>query len=1233
MTSSLRQVSTANNRASALLAALRSTTVIADGAMGTMLQAADLNPADFDGVEGCNEMLNVTRPDVVAAIHDAYLEVGVDAIKTNTFGVNWSNLADYGIESRIFELALSGAQIARMRADAYALQVNDGRPRWVLGSMGPGTKLPSLGHTTYAHLKDTFTTAAAGLLAGGVDAVLIETSQDLLQAKAAINGIRAAFASAGRKVPILVSVTIETTGTMLVGSDIAAALVSLQSLGVEAIGLNCATGPDLMTEPLRFLAAHSPVPITCMPNAGMPELTPAGAHYPLSPAELAAAHAGFIAEFGVGVSGIGLVGGCCGTTPEHLAAVVKILGYGPDTGVAVGVESPGALAESDSTSAPTQLLKSRLNAVASLYSAVDLSQDLTYLAIGERTNANGSLAFRKAMLENRWNDIVAIANEQAADGAHLLDVCVDYVGRDSAADMREVISRLATSSTLPLMIDSTEPDVLRAGLELLGGRAVVNSVNLEDGDGPDSRLARTMALVKEHGAAVVALTIDEHGQARTTADKVRVATRLIEILTTRWRMRIDDIIVDTLTFPIATGQDETRRDAIETIQAIRELTERFPGIHTTLGVSNVSFGLSPAARVVLNSVFLAEAVAAGLDSAIVHSARILPRAAIGEERWQAALDLIWDRREFNAAGVVIRDPLSEFMALFEGVDAAGLRAARESELSILPPDERLFSRVVDGVKAGLADDVEAALEVGISANAILNEHLLPAMAEVGRRFGAGKTQLPFVLQSAEVMKAAVGLLEPHLAAQSDSSEGPKIGTRGTLVLATVRGDVHDIGKNLVDIILSNNGYRVINLGIKQPIGAIIDAALEHDADVIGMSGLLVKSTEMMRENLAELTARGLARRWPVMLGGAALTRTFVEQDLQSQFDGVVRYAKDAFAGLAMMDELVAIARTGRAETDIGEGEPATGVETPGALAESDSAHFVLESDSLAHPADSTSCTVAASIPAPPFWGTRIVTGISLEDYAQYLNERALFAGSWGLKPGRSGKSYAELVETEGRPRLERWLERIVAEQILEPQVVYGYFRTWSDGNDVVVLNDNANEQLRFTFPRQTRDQRLCLADWIRPRAEVESDGQPDVLPIQLVTVGARLAKVTGELFAAGEFREYHELHGLAMNLTEALSEWAHAHIRSELGIERPRPADESPAPKAKYRGERVSLGYPTCPNLEDRSKVVELLRPERIGVTLSDEFQLHPEASTDALVFHHPEARYFSLRSSTPSLP
>ena len=1151
--------------------ALRAGTVIADGAMGTMLQAADPTLDDFQGHEGCNEILNITRPDLVRSVHNAYLAVGVDAIETNTFGANWANLAEYGIEDRIYELAHAGGVIARETADAFS---TEDKPRFVLGSLGPGTKLPSLGHTTYQKLKDAYQLASEGLVDSGADALLIETTQDLLQAKAAVNGARAAVEKSGRDVLIIAQVTVETTGTMLLGSEIGAALNALEPLEIDLIGLNCATGPAEMSEHLRYLSKNSTVGISVMPNAGLPILGKHGAEYPLGPEELATALETFVNDYG-----ISLIGGCCGTTPEHLASVVKKLSAHSVKERTITLE-PGA---------------------SSIYQCVPFRQDKTYLAIGERTNANGSRAFRDALVAEDWATCVEIARDQIRDGAHMLDLSVDYVGRNGARDMAEIASRFATSSTLPIVLDSTEPLVLKAGLEALGGRSVINSVNYEDGDGPTSRFARIMPLVQEHGASVVALTIDEEGQARTAEWKLRVARRLIKDLTENWGMKTGDILIDTLTFPIATGQEETRRDGLETISAIRSLKEEFPDVQTTLGVSNVSFGLNPAARVVLNSVFLSECVLAGLDSAIVHPSKIMPMARVDEKQRKVALDLIYDRREFDGENVTY-DPLTEFLQLFEGVELAASRNIRASELAALPLRERLERRIIDGEKVGLTDDLDAAMSEGVTPINIINDHLLEGMRVVGELFGKGEMQLPFVLQSAEVMKSAVAYLEPHMEKLDDAG-------RGRILLATVKGDVHDIGKNLVDIILSNNGYQVVNIGIKQTVNQIIDAALEHNVDAVGMSGLLVKSTVIMKENLEEITSRGLDQRWPVILGGAALTRAYVEDDLASMFPGEVRYARDAFEGLRLMDAIMSVKRG-----DEGAALPALRERKVKRVEKSFEERLL----------DTTRSEVAADIDIPgvPFFGSRIVKGIPLADYVGMLDERALFVGQWGLKGNRG--EFEEMAESEGRPRLRSLLNQVQSQGWLEAAVVYGYFPCVSEGNDLIVLHhegpDKGQERVRFRFPRQSRDRRLCLADFFAAK----DSGRTDVVAFHVVTMGNTVSKAANELFAADKYREYLELHGLSVQLTEALAEHWHARIREEMKVRDLDAPDLQGILDQGYRGSRYSFGYPACPDIEQQTQLCELLEPERIGVELSEEFQLHPEQSTSAIIVHHPEAKYFN---------
>ena len=1171
--------------------------LIGDGAMGTMLQAADLTLDDFNNLEGCNEILNDTRPDVLADIHRAYFEAGADAVETNTFGCNLSNLGDYDIADRIRELSFKGTSIARGVADEMGPS-SDGTGRYVLGSIGPGTKLPSLGHTTFEAIRDAYFECVAGMLDGGADAILVETSQDLLQVKAAVLAAKRAMAQLGRRIPIISHVTVETTGTMLLGSEIGAALTAIEPLGVDMIGLNCATGPAEMSEHLRYLSRHATIPVSVMPNAGLPELGPNGAVYPLQPDELAESLATFVGEFG-----LSFVGGCCGTTPDHIREVAAAVG-----GVTKAKRTPQHESET-----------------SSLYTAVPFDQDASFLVIGERTNSNGSKAFREAMLAEDYQKCLDIAKDQTRDGAHMLDLNVDYVGRDGAADMTALASRFATSSTLPIMLDSTEPEVIRAGLETLGGRCAVNSVNYEDGDGPDSRFARIMRLAVEHGAAVVALTIDEEGQARTADWKVRVAERLIADITGNWGLAEEDIILDTLTFPISTGQEEVRKDGIETIEAIRRLHEAHPDVHFTLGISNISFGLNPAARQVLNSVFLHECVQAGLDTAIVHASKILPMARIPDEQRDVALDLIYDRRRDGY------DPLQKLMELFEGVSAASARETRVAELNRLPLFERLERRIVDGERNGLEADLDEAMTQKPPLE-IINETLLSGMKTVGELFGSGQMQLPFVLQSAEVMKTAVAHLEPHMEATGEDG-------KGRIVLATVKGDVHDIGKNLVDIILSNNGYEVVNIGIKQPISTILEVAEDKRADVIGMSGLLVKSTVVMKENLEEINARGLADNYPVLLGGAALTRSYVENDLSEAYEGDVHYARDAFEGLRLMDDIMALKRGGGSVP-----ESADSIAAAQKAAERKARHERSKRIAAKRKAAETPIEVPArsdvaadnDVPTPPFWGTRIIKGVPVAEYRQLLDERALFLGQWGLRGARGGDgpSYEELVETEGRPRLRYWIDRLSTEGILQhAAVVYGYFPAVSEGDTVHVLTEprpDAPVRYSFSFPRQQRPKFLCIADFIRSRDDAIATGQVDVLPFQLVTMGQPIADFANKLFADDAYRDYLEVHGIGVQLTEALAEYWHQRVRSELTVgDKSFGAEDPDAAQGffdlEYRGARFSFGYGACPNLEDRVTMMRLLEPERIGVELSEELQLHPEQSTDAFVLHHPEAKYFNV--------
>ncbi len=1143
----------------------REKVVIFDGAMGTQIQARDLGPDDFWGQEGFNEILNLSRPDVISEIHASYFEAGADAVETNTFGAFAVVLSEYDAVEKVYEINYEGARLAKEVASSF-----EDRPRFVTGSVGPGTKLPSLGQTSFEFLERAYADQMAALIEGGVDALHIETCQDLLQTKAAIAGAHLAFKRTGKRVPIIVQITIETTGTMLLGTEVGAAVVALEPYDIDFLGLNCATGPKEMVEHVRTLSTTSPKMISVLPNAGLPELSEKGPRYTLTPEEFVAYHEMFVDELGVNA-----VGGCCGTTPEFIRLLAERIGE----------------------RAPSLRTPHLEPSLSSLYSATTIRQETSFLIVGERANANGSKKFREAMLAEDWDTCVGIATDQIREGAHVLDLCVDYVGRDGVVDMSELASRLATQSTIPIVLDSTEPAVIEAGLMRLGGRSVINSINLEDGE---AKMSVLCPLAKKFGAACIALLIDEEGQARTVEWKLRVAHRIYDLATEKYGLRPQDLIFDALTFPLTSGQEDLRKDGLYTLEAIRRIKEELPGVFTILGVSNCSFGLSPAARPVLNSVFLHEALQAGLDAAIVHAGKILPLNKIPEEQISVARDLIYDRRRDDY------DPLQEFIGLFEGQESA---VESRTDISSLSVEERLKQRIIDGNRNGLEKDLDEALEK-YEPLTIINDFLLEGMKVVGDLFASGKMQLPFVLQSAECMKQAVSYLEPHM----EKVEGQR---KAKVVLATVRGDVHDIGKNLVDIILSNNGYETINLGIKVPISEMIRAMKEHDADVLGMSGLLVKSTQVMKENLEELNRLEL-HEWPVILGGAALTRSYVEADLRKIYKGRLFYGKDAFEGLQTIEKLVEGKRTGTLPDDFGR-IPSTRVST---LRET-----ILKGEGGPETKQVVRSDVSTTvdIPKPPFLGSRIVKGLNLDEIAKYLNRTALFRNQWQFRRGsRSEEEYTEIIEKEAEPALRHWLGRAKKEKLLIPQVVYGYWPAKSEGNELIVYDPDEPEKevLRFDFPRQPGDRRLCLADFVRP---VDSD-ETDYVGFFVVTMGPRATEKAHELFDSGEYRDYLYLHGLSVEMTEALAEYWHKRMREEWGFGDEDAPDLAGIFKQGYRGSRYSFGYPACPNLEDQEKLFRLLDPGRIGVELSEEYQLQPEQSVSAVVMHHPEAKYFIIR-------
>ncbi|HXQ50381.1 MAG TPA: methionine synthase [Stellaceae bacterium] len=1157
-----------------ILDILAERTLLCDGAMGTEVQALKLDiERDFHGQENYTDVLCLSRPELVRDIHLGHLRAGADAVETNSFGASPITLADAGLGDRAFELNRRAAEIAREAVDAVK---SDGRPRFVLGAVGPGTRLPSLGHIEYQALEDAFAEQCRGLVAGGADAILIETCQDPLQIKAAVNGAKRARGPQ----PIFVQVTVEQTGTLLVGADIAAAATVVRALDVPLIGINCATGPLEMAEHVRWLADNWTGLISVQPNAGLPELVDGHAHYPLSPDELAQWQERFVAE-----SGVNLIGGCCGSTRQHVAALDLMLrriapdGFRPRAKGRRSVWVPG---------------------LASLFSHVPLRQENAYLSIGERCNANGSKRFRELQEKGDWDAVVEVAREQCREGSHALDLCTAFVGRDEVADMRAAMGHLRGAVTAPMVIDSTELPVLQAALELYGGKPVINSIHFEDGEGS---AGKRLELARRFGAAVIALTIDEQGMAKEAAHKLVIAKRLVAFACDTFGLPQSDVLIDPLTFTICTGNEDDRRLGIETLDGIEAIARELPDCQIVLGLSNISFGLSPAARAVLNSVYLAHAMKRGLTSAILHVSKIVPLHQIPAAEARAAEDLIFDRRRPG------HDPLQAFIALFENRQGTKREKAKRAEAV----EERLTQRIVDGDRQGLEDDLRLALETWKPLD-IINTFLLDGMKTVGDLFGTGKMQLPFVLRSAEVMKAAASFLEPFM----EKVDGPK---RGTIVLATVRGDVHDIGKNLVDIILTNNGYEVVNLGIKQPLANIIEAAEKHQADAIGMSGLLVKSATVMRENLAEMARQGITT--PVLLGGAALTRRYVEEDCGDAYGaGAVAYARDAFDGLGLMDKIAsggfaAHATEMRAKN---KAKPANRTRKlgratcPAAPRPVDTEEIRLRRSELAR---------SVSVPKPPFWGPRVLEKLPVRTLMPFLNERMLYQFHWGYrKDGRTLDAYKCWAKSELRPILDDLIERAVAEDILQPQAVYGYWPCASEGDDVILFADDGKRELaRITFPRQGKDGGLCIADFFRDVGAPERD----VIGVQAVTVGQKASEVARQWFAADRYRDYLYLHGLSVEMAEALAEWVHLRIRAELGFAEAETPDVDALATQSYRGSRYSFGYPACPNLADQRPLLKLLGAERIGLGMSEEDQLEPEQSTSAIVVTHPQAKYFSV--------
>ncbi len=1171
--------------------------LVFDGAMGTNLQVQNLTAEDFGGkeYEGCNEYLVHTKPEAVETVHRSFLAAGADVIETDTFGGTHIVLAEYDLADQAYSLNKTAAELAKRVTAEFSTPE---KPRFVAGSIGPGTKLPTLGHIDFDTLETAFTQQAEGLFDGGVDLFIVETCQDVLQIKAALNGIENIFRQKGERRPIMVSVTVESFGTLLVGSEINAALTILEPYNIDILGLNCATGPDLMKEHIRYLSENSPFIVSCVPNAGLPENVGGQAHYKLTPLELKMALMHFVEDLGVQV-----IGGCCGTRPDHIQA----------------------LAEISQTLTPKQREFQYIPSAASIYSTQTYEQENSFLIVGERLNASGSKKCRTLLNKEDWDGLVALAKAQVKEGAQILDVNVDYVGRDGVKDMHELVSRLVTNVNLPLMLDSTEWEKMEAGLKVAGGKCLLNSTNYEDGE---ERFFKVLELAKKYGAGIVIGTIDEEGMARTAEKKFEIAKRAYDAAI-EYGIPAYEIFFDTLALPISTGIEEDRENGKATVESIRRIREELPGCHILLGISNISFGLNPAARQVLNSMFLHECMSVGMDSSIVSASKILPLAKIEPEHQKVCRDLIYDQREFDGE-VCTYDPLTELTQLFEGKTTKKDKSANKN----LPIEEQLRQHIIDGERIGLDEALAKALEKHPPLD-IINIFLLDGMKVVGELFGSGQMQLPFVLQSAQTMKAAVAFLEPYME-QDEAGDNSK----GTFLIATVKGDVHDIGKNLVDIILSNNGYKVINLGIKQPVDNIITAYREHNADCIAMSGLLVKSTAFMKDNLETFNQEGITV--PVILGGAALTPKFVHQDCQNAYNGQVIYGKDAFSDLHFMDKLMP-AKSAEKWDDVQgfldefveeNGQSTNGHEDK--LTEFPAEEVTIGATEAKTPQvidtqRSEAVEIEIERPTPPFWGSQILQpeDIPLEEVFWYLDLQALFVGQWQFrKPkDKSREEYNDFLQETVHPILEQWKQRILNDNLLQPQAVYGYFPCQAEGNTLLIYNPDEITQgtpteaiTTFDFPRQASGKRLCIADFFAPK----ETGKIDVFPMHAVTVGEVATEYAQKLFSGDDYTNYLYFHGMAVQTAEAMAEWLHARIRQELGLGDEDADNIKDILRQRYQGSRYSFGYPACPNMQDQYKQLDLLKTDRINMYMDDSEQLYPEQSTTAIVTYHPRAKYFS---------
>ncbi|WP_432797227.1 methionine synthase [Poriferisphaera sp. WC338] len=1168
-----------------------------DGAMGTSIhKITDLDlERDYLGRENCTEVLLLTRPEVIRGIHEQFLEAGSDAVETDSFNSSVHTMEDQDLSDRVYELNKLAAEVAREACDKY--EKKDGRPRFVVGSMGPGTKLVTLGNITWDEMLPSYEEQVRGLVDGGADVLLLETAQDILQVKCAVIAAMNVLEEKGLKpdvdgtgdVAIMVQVTIEQFGTTLIGTDIAGVGTALKGYPIVSLGMNCATGPAEMAEHVTWLGENWDRGISLLPNAGLPTLVKGETVFPLEPKPFAEKVGEYVKKWGLNV-----VGGCCGTTPAHIKALVDEIGldYKP-----VRPESEGAKPS-----------------VSSLMGAVEYRQDTSILNIGERTNASGSRKFKRLLEEENWDEIMSLAKEMVREGSHVVDVNVDYAGRDNQKDMTTVVSKLVNQVNAPLMLDSTQPANIEAGLKCAGGKCIINSGNLEDGE---EKFALMCGLAKKYNAGLVLGCIDEdpeEAMARTAERKLEVASRMYELATEKYGLDASDLMFDPLVLPISTGMDKDRKSGLETIEGTRLIAEKYPEVQLTCGLSNISFGLKPAARQVLNSVFLAELVKAGMTSAILHVSKILPKSRIEDVQWDAALNLIYDRKAEQPVklndGTETSDPLQIFVDLF-GDDAAVQQT--KVDMSELPLEERLRKHIIDGEKRDLEKNLEEAM-TKYEPVAIINDHLLDGMKVVGELFGSGQMQLPFVLQSAEVMKTAVAYLEPHM----EKVEGQ---SRGTMLLATVRGDVHDIGKNLVDIILSNNGFTVCNMGIKIPINEIVEKYKEIKPDAIGLSGLLVKSVNVMEENLKELN--DLEIDVPMILGGAALSRHYCESHLREVYGGKVYHGTDAFEGLRIMDKLehkqldeldeeIEVRLGKRAETD--------------KKLEAMAAKKAAKQEAEGGVAVAAKSDVATDVVVPtvPFYGSRVIEEIDLDQVYPFVNEVALFRGQWQYKKGRmTGAEYEKQLEDEVQPLFKQMKQRFKDENVLLPKVTYGYWPCQSDGDSLIIFDadDHDKEVERFTWPRQAGRKRLCVSDFFK---SVDS-GEKDVIGLSCVTMGSKVSEVAQKLYADNKYQDYLYTHGMGVECAEALAEMWHKRMRQELGIDVDDAGTIRELFTQKYRGSRYSFGYPAVPEMSDQDILFRLLKPERIGCKLTENWQIDPEQSTSAIIVHHPEAKYFNV--------